>query len=801
MGMWKDLSLAVRTWRRTPVAAAVIVLTLALGLGVTTTAFTIAYAVLVRPLPFPNADRLVWISTYNTRTSDGSTAEAGSNRMPQFIDWQQNIRSFAQLAAWAGRSYDIFTITGEGTPERVPGLEMTEQLLPMLGARPVLGRLFREDEDRVGAPPAVILSQRFWQRRYDSRTDVIGEAITVDNVPHTIVGVLSDDFALDRTLIVESPIEVYLPLIRNPKSDLGFFMTVIGRLRGDATPQQALAELKERQSVAAVTARFMTEFAQTVTPLAVPVTRDARTPLLLLLGGVGLVLLMACANLANLLLIRFSGRKREMQLRAALGATSGRILRQTVTESGLLVATGGMLGTVLAFVLTGALRQASWLELPRLPYASIDLAALAFAGTICAVITIAFGCVPFVHVRHRDLMETLRPYGGVTGDRRVARVQLTALVAQTAVALALTVAGVLLFKSFTGLLAVDPGFTPEGAMAMRVDPASRIRPQQRVPFFTQILENVSALPGVRSAAVAINIPLDRNMNWDVEIPGQPFRPGLDVASARIVSSEYFRTVGIPVIEGRDFDVRDQINTPLAVAINETLARRIGGNPLGQTLVVSGRPREVIAIVGDVRHRALKAEAGPEFYVSFAQTPGWQAFDLVVRTVGDPLGMVPAIRDAIWRVDPQQAVGTPIELQQLIDRTVRPQRILSWLLNCFAGAALLLAALGIYGIVSYRVAQRTKETAIRVALGAPRWRIESSAVASTLRYVGIGLVFGVPLAFGAGAAVRSFLFGVAPYDATTLLTASATVVTVAAIAAYFPARRSARVDTISALRAE
>src|SRR4030095_1090685 len=310
-----------------------------------------------------------------------------------------------------------------------------------------------------------------------------------------------------------------------------------------------------------------------------------------------------------------------------------------------------------------------------------------------------------------------------------------------------------------------------------------------------------SLPGIQSAAVAIDIPMDRNMNWDLEIPGQPFRPGLDAAAVRIVSPGYFRTVGIPVIEGRDFESRDRITTPLVVAINETLARRVGRNPIGQTLIVSGRPRQVIAVVGDVKHRALNVEAGPEFYVSFAQTPGWQSFDLVVRTSGTPMAMVPAIREAVWRIDPQQALGTPIELQQLVDRTIRSQRRLSLLLNGFAGAALVLAAFGVYGIVSYRVAQQAKDTAIRVALGAQRWRIESSTVGGTLRYVGIGLMIGVPLALGAGEAVRSFLFAVAPNDPMTLLTAAATVLTVAAIACYFHARRSSRVDTIGALRAE
>jgi len=513
------------------------------------------------------------------------------------------------------------------------------------------------------------------------------------------------------------------------------------------------------------------------------------------------VLLMACGNLANLLLIRSSARRHEMQLRAALGASAWRIFRQTIAESGLLVTIGGALATLIVFALTRAVRSASWLEVPRLPDISVGFVPLAFVAGICTCITIAFGCVPLLHLRHRDLMATLRSYSAIAGSRRAGRAQRSALIAQTAFALMLTVAGVLLLRSFVALLSVDPGFAPQGAIAMRVDPAGRIRPPQRVPFFTEVLESVATLPGIESAALAINIPMDRNMGWDVEIPGQPFQPGVDVASARIVSPGYFHTVGIPLVEGRDFALQDQLDTPLVVAINHTLARRLGASPLGKTLIINGRRRQVIAVVGDVKHRTLDADAGPEFYVSFAQTPGWQAFDLVVRTTGSPLALVPAIRDAIWRVDPQQAVGTPVPLQQLIDRTLRPRRLLSWLLSSFAAAALLLAALGVYGIVSYGVAQRRKETAIRVALGSPRWRIESAAIGHALGDVAAGLTIGVPLAIGAGVAVKSFLFGVAPYDVTTILASAATVLSVGTIASYVPARRAARVDAMSALRAE
>ena len=400
-------------------------------------------------------------------------------------------------------------------------------------------------------------------------------------------------------------------------------------------------------------------------------------------------------------------------------------------------------------------------------------------------------------------MESLRPHAGSTRDRRAAHAQRLALVAQVAVALLLTVTGGLLFRSLVKLIGVDPGFRPERVVAMHIDPAGRLAPAARVPFFNEVLASVSGLPGVESAAVAINLPMDRNMGWDVALPAQPPNtPGND-AFARIVSPAYFRTVGIRVVAGRDFEPRDQLSAPWVMAINETLARRLsraGREPLGTTLLVNGRPRQVIAVVADVKHQTLRGEAGREFYIPHSQAPGWQAYDLVVRAA-DPQDTLPAVREAIWRVDRNQAIGTPIELQQLIDRTLRPHRLLTWLLGGFAATALVLAALGVYGVVGYRVAQRTKEIAIRIALGAPRWRVTSTVLRDALVFVGLGFVAGTPLALGAGNAVRGYLFGVEPQDVVTLVTACSVILAAALLAAYLPARRAPRIDPLATLRAE
>lgn len=803
--LWNEFRFAMRTWAQTPALAAVVVVTLALGIGATTTAFTLAHSVLVRPLPFPQPERLVWITSYNAQTSDGSEFIYNSNRMSQFLDWQQHLPSFEQLAAWSGTaSPDISTVTGAGTPERVNVLELTQQMLPMLGAKAALGRLFLEGEDEVGASRTVVLSHGYWQRKFGARPDVLGTPITIDSDVHVIVGVLSPDVPLTGSLFAGAPIDLFMPLERNPKTDnWGYFLTVLGRLRPDASIEQVRVELAARNAAVFAKRDGMRQIVQQVTPVAEPVTQGARSPVLLLLGGIGCVLLMACGNLANLLLVRASGRRREMQVRAALGASTRQLLLQTLTESGVLALIGGAAGIALAAGLTRMLRSALWLGLPRLSELEVRWPAVALALGLCAMTTLVFGSMPLLHLRQRDLIDALRPHAGVTPDRRPVRVQRLGLIVQVAFALLLTVAGGLLFRSFVGLLDVDPGFRPQRVVAMRVDPAGRLAPPARVPFFNQMLDRVSALPGVESAALTINLPMDRNMGWDVSLPGEPMDAPENSASARIVSPGYFRTLGIRVIAGRDFEPRDQLAAPWVMAINQTLARRVaatGKNPLGATLLVNGRPREVIAIVGDVKHQTLSGESGRESYIPHTQAPGWQAYDLVVRA-SDPAAILPAIREAIWRVDRNQAVGTPIELQQLIDRTLRPYRLLAWLLGGFAATALVLAALGVYGVVGYRVAQRRKEIAIRIALGAPRWRVTSTVLRDTLTFVGLGLIAGTPLALGAGTAVRSYLFGIEPGDPATLVAACATVLGAALAAAYFPARRAPRVDPLIALRAE
>jgi putative ABC transport system permease protein len=598
-------------------------------------------------------------------------------------------------------------------------------------------------------------------------------------------------------------VDIYVPLVRHPGNDeIGFFMNVFGRLRPGVTLAQAEADLARRHAAMVAQRNYLKLYAQELLPLGSRVTREARTPLLLVFGGVGAVLLMVCGNLANLLLVRAGSRSKDVRLRMALGASAARIVRESMTESGLMAVAGGAAGVVVALALTEWLRGASWLDLPRVAGVEVTGASIAFTVSVCAAVTLLFGLLPVLQVRRLDVAHALRPAASGTPNRRAARLQQATLLAQVAFTLMLAVAGALMLRSVSSLLQVDPGYRPHGVFAIRLDPAGRLRPPDRVPFFSRVLEQVAPLPGIQSAAMSYNVPMDgRSPGWDLAIPGQPFVPGQDVAAARMVSPGYFDTVGIPIRAGRDFTSRDTRESPWVVAVNETLARRIGENPIGRIIHLSGRAREVVAVVSDVRHNGLDAPAGWEFYVPYTQAPGlFGVYDLVVRT-SSMMAVMPDIRKAVWSVDRAQAIAEPLPLGALIDRSVQRRRTMTWLLGGLGGAALLLAGLGIYGLVGYRLTQRRRELAIRIAVGAPRRRVVAVVLREVVVCVGLGIAAGLPLALGAGRALQSFLFNVAPQDAATFAATAAIVIAAALCAAYPPARRAGRMDPIAALRAE
>ena len=678
----------------------------------------------------------------------------------------------------------------------------------MLGASPVTGRLFRTGDDipRVaqhrGAVARLLAAPI---RRPSGHRRAVGH--NREHAANLVIGVVSSDFPLSGSLFAGSPIDMYLPLTIDGNEDIGGFMAVIGRLRPGVTTERADAELASRQAALSVGKwTWMTVLGQQVTPLPGLVTREAKSPVLLLLAGIGCVLLMACANVANLLLVRASGRRREMQVRAALGASMRQLFGQATAESAVLVGLGGATGLVLASAVVNVVGRTAWLSVARVGELQVGWPAFAFATVLCAAIAVVFGGVALLHLRRRDLVDGLRPHAGITADPRAVYVQRFALATQVALVIVLTVTGGLLLRSLAALLDVDPGFDPRGAMAIRVDPAGRLNGPARLPFFNQVIEGIEAVPGVESAALTIHVPMgDRpSMGWDAIPQGREYNAAIDNAAGRIVSPGYFETAGIRIVSGRDFDARDVRPNPLVMAINETFAQRIqaeGRDPLRERLLVLGNVREVVAVVSDVKHRSLDAEATREAYIPMGQAPTFfQSYDLVVRAT-DPIGLVPSIRDAIWAIDRNQALGIPVLLEDYIGRTLQPRRLLTGVIAVFALTALVLAAFGVYGVVGYRVAQRMKEIAIRVALGAPRWRVTGTVLRDTVTYVALGILVGLPLSLAAAGAIRTYLFGVEPGDGLTLATACTIVIAAALLAAYLPARRAPRVDPIAALRIE
>lgn len=799
--MLNDLRHAIRGLLRTPGFTTAAVLTLALGIGANVAVFTMAYSAIAKPLPFPDAERLVWIGNDDVKNGTNDT----SLRMSQYLDWLDNATVFERLAAWHGFFGHLsYNLTGAGEPERLTGIEVSPSVFELLGTKPAMGRLFRSDEDLSGGALVVVLSHAFWQRRFGGRADIVGSAITLNERSYTITGVLPAGFAFTGTFLPGKNLDVYVPLVRDPKAEnLGGYLSVIGKLRPGVTIQQAAALLLTRQQALAVERPFMNIFRQPVLPLDAYVSRTVRQPLMLLVGGVLCVLLIGCANLANLLVARAAARQHEVAVRSALGATTARIFRGTLAESLVLSAAGGALGVLVAGFLLGLVAQSGLPMMPRLDEMRLSATGLGFALALCSLTTLVFGSLPLVQSRVSSRSTTFK-MRAPTSDRFATRIQYGLVFSQIALAVTLLMAGGLLLRSFAGLMRVDPGFRPDQVIAMRVDAGTRhATGQARTAFFEEVVARVDALPGVESAAIGMNLPLVGNMVWDVGIPGapQPPAPGT-VAFARVAGPEYFRTLGIPVTAGRNFERTDRLDSARVVIVNQTLAKKIAQfrEPVGSTVSIGGRDHRVVGIVADVRHKAMNEEGGAEFYLPHAQRP-FPAVDLVVRTGDGASTIVPAIRRTIWSIDPNQTIGNAIAMRDLIDTSLLPSRLLATVVGAFGAIALLLAALGVYGVVSYGVTRHTNEIGIRMALGAQAHQVLSQVFRQGLLPVAFGVIVGAGAALAAGRLLAGHLYGISPHDPATFVSVITLLAVIAAAACWLPVRRATRVDPIVALRYE
>jgi predicted permease len=783
---------------RTPGVTAVALLALALGIGANTAIFSVVYAVLLRPLPVRDAARLVAIHSVNQRFNIPPITPG----YDVYARWRRESTSFESIAAaWQGAAN-----LGKGAAaERVRLWKVTASFLPTLGVNPVSGRGFLAEEDRPGGARVVILSHEFRKHLFGGDPRVVGKSVTLDGNRYEIVGVLPPGFHVDGR-----PADVYAPLALNDHPQEWTPVSVYARLKPGLGVRQAHAEMD------ALSRRLDPKGAgwrTRVWGLRESMVRDVRLSLLVLLSAVGLVLLLACANVASMLLAKGSARGREIAIRAALGAGRRRLVRQLLTESTLLALLGGAAGALLA---SWCVRLVPLVEDERLPnlllQTRVDGAVLAFTLAVSLVTGLVFGAWPAFSVSQANVQEALQEGGRAGQSRRRKRIWDALVVSETALALTLMAGATLLIRSFFYLRDVAPGFRVDGLLTGSLNPAPAKygKPQQLLSFYERVLENVRAIPGVQSATLASTLPLGGEYQaMSLPIEGQRFarREDVPILWHRAVDRDYFRTMQIPIRSGRAFTDRDRAGAQPVVIVNEVMARRFwpGQNPLGKHLGSGGREWfEIVGVAANVRHQNATEEPLIEVFFSCLQAPPAAAL-LAVRTdprvYSHPLALASAAERAVAAVDQEPGLTKVREMLQIASDRLAPKRLTAALIAAFAGLALVLAAAGIYGVLSFAVTQRAHEIGVRMALGARRGAVVAMVVGQAIRMALAGVLLGTAAALALGRAIRSLLFGVSATDPSVFAGAAAALLGVALAAAYIPALRAARVDPAAALRHE
>ncbi len=793
----QDLRYGIRVFARNPTFTFVALLALALGIGATTAIFSVVDTVLLKPLPYPQPDRIVSVGL--TGLGDDSIALG-----PDYIDWRARNHVFEEMA---GYSSTQFTLTGVGDPVRLECGRVTESFFRTLGIQPMLGRAFTAAEDQPGGPKVILLTYGFWQRRFGGAREILGRSVTLDGVPYSVIGVLAPGFRY-----LERRPEALVPLALNTAEQVKrrtmMIFPVIARLKQGVGIVQARTEIGAFLEQTRKQQRFYRpEMKISMVPLAERQVSNVRRALLALLGAVGSLLLIACANVANLLLSRSAARQREISVRAAMGAGRARLVRQLLTENALLGLAGGSAGLLLAaMTLRSIIHFAP--RLPRIEDVAIDLRVLGFTLFMSLAVSLLVGLTPALGVTGRDLNEALKQGArSVSASHRGLRNLL--VVGELALSLVLLVGAGLLVQTLWRLQHVNTGLMAEHVLTVEI-PFSGHQysdPVQRT-VLANLLERVSTLPGVLSAALADALPPEnRALSMTLRLEGEPRGPrndpSLDVA-VRSVSPAYFAVLGIPLKSGRWFDNHDTSANPEVALVNEALVRRFFGsqNPVGKQVsgVVSDEWRTIIGVVRDVKNQGLVEPAQPEMYLPAEQATMTVASTLLVRGVGDPLALLAEVRDQVRVIDKNIPL-TFSTMTREIDDLVSSQRFNSILLSSFAGLALLLAAIGIYGVMSYLVTERTREIGIRVALGARRGDVLGLVVGHAFRLAIIGVAVGVALAFALTRYLETLLYSVKTRDAWTFCSVAFLLIAVALLASYIPARRATRVDPVNALRCE
>lgn len=798
----QDLRYNLRAVRRAPAFFAAAILIISLGIGANTAIFSVANALLFRPLAFPSADRLVWIA--NTGKDGGLSSV--TTRVSNYLDWQRRNTTLDGLASYfAFFDYGTYTLTGLGEPERLVGVGVSQNFLPFLGVQPALGRSFVDEECRWQGRPAVILTHGLWERRFGADPHVIGRAIALGTQATTIVGVLPASFDFSTVFTPGSRVDMLVPFPITPETDRwGNTLAVLGRLKPNITVQQAQAEFDViNQQIRRSNPERWT-FGAKLTPLQQEITGRFRRGLFVLLCAVGAVLLIACTNLSSLMLARAASRRKEMAVRSALGASRWRLARQLLTESLLLSLAGATLGLGLAWGsirLLGAIRGVS---IPLLQTVTLDPSALLFTAGVALVTGLLFGLVPAIQASSAKEAESLKDSGrGLSEGRHTAWTRGILVVSEVALACVLLVGAGLLLRSFVHVLDVDLGFQPERAATWRIEIGGKYpTPVQQNAFYDRLVRSVEAQPGVESAGLTDALPLSRDRSWGAAAKGVVYqRDQFPIAHPRLVDWRYIHTMRIPLLAGREFDEHDTADSDKVIIINQTMARRLwpDRDAIGQVVLVNGE-RRVVGVVHNVRHQSLEQEGEMEMYLPLTQVPS-DSVELVVRTKMDVASLAPGVRAALRAAEPTLPTAQYQELTAFVDRAVSPRRFVMLLLAGFAFAALLLASIGIYGVVSYGVTQRTPEIGIRMALGASAGQVQRDVMKRTVALVSAGIAIGVTAALLLGRLTASLLYQLEPTDPATFAFTVFVLLLVALAAAWLPSRRASHIDPMSALRAE
>ena len=806
--MIKDLRYGIRNLLKRPGLTAVALVTLALGIGVNTAIFSAVDSVLLRPLPFSDPDRLVAVWEHTPHLGIERNQFAPAN----YFDLRTQNQVFEDVGAFSDLSINL---TGAGEPEQLDGQLVTANVFKLLGVQPALGRTFTADEDQLGREHVAVLSDGLWRRRFNRDPGIINRNVTLNGESFTIIGVMPAGFFFP---VRET--ELWVPWAMEPDQASGrgdHYFQLVARLKPRVTRPQANAEAES------IAARLAAEYPRTNEGLGFVVNSfhedyvgDLHRPMLILFAAVGLVLLIACANVANLLLAQATTRRREIAIRMALGARRWTIARQLLTESLLLATSGGLLGVLAAMWGVQALSKLLPESLSKLQAVSVDSRVFLFSIGVTVLTAIAFGVVPALHAARANPGDTLAetgrdPAGGLSG--RYLRRGL--VIAEVALAVVLLVGAGLLIRSFQRLRQVDLGFKPDNLLTMRVvlPMPKYLKQETRRAFFDQLLQRVEDLPGVEAAGVNTFLPLSTSgMKFSFSVEGRtmPSDTDLPFALYRVVSPDYFRAMGIPVQRGRVFDTRDSADSLPAVVVNRHLAEQFwpGEDPTGKRLKIgpadSPNPwATVVGVVGDVRQAGLYGEQLPELYAPYAQERrSWAApRDLVVRTRGDAASLAGTVRDAVWAVDKDQPVSNIRTMEQVLAATISRERFQMLLLSLFASLALVLACVGLYGVISYAVAQRTHEIGIRMALGAQSADVLRLVIRQGMILTLAGLLIGLAGGLMVTRVMTDMLYGVTARDVVTFMSAGGLLIVVAFLACYLPARRATKVDPLIALRYE